>query len=527
MARKGKVWLVGAGPGDPGLMTVKGMAVLQAADVVVYDHLVAERLVDQAPDRARRVYVGKVRGRHVMGQEAINRLLVREGRAGRRVVRLKGGDPLLFGRGGEEALALREARVPFDIVPGVTSALAVPAYAGIPVTHRDAASSVAIVTGHENPAKPDSAIQWDRLAAGADTLVCLMGVTRLPAIAARLMRHGRAARTPCAVIEWGTTARQRTVVGTLGTIAGIAAAARIAPPAIVVVGEVVRLRRRLAWFERRPLHGLRVAVTRPADRAESLCALLEALGADTIELPAVQLRAPSDVAPFRDAVRRLGEADWVFFTSPEGIDWFQRLLRPMRRDLRILQGRHIGAIGPKTAAAIRARGIHVDFVPATYSQEGMLAGLARRRLAGRRAVIFCAAGSRDVLIQGLRGLGLRAQRVTIYETIVPSSLSATVRRVWGSKPGRAPAVDVLTVTSASGAQHLAQAFAASGLSRAFRRLAFASIGPVTSQAVRRLGGRVAAEASPSTIEGLVDAMAAMPRSGVPARGRVVQQGGRR
>jgi uroporphyrinogen III methyltransferase/synthase len=374
---------------------------------------------------------------------------------------------------------------------------------------------MAVVTGHEDPSKPDASIDWKRLATATDTLVCLMGVATLATTAQRLMRHGRPGDTPCAMIEWGTTVRQRTVTGTLATIAARAQAAAIRPPAILVVGEVVRLRERLNWFERQPLFGRRVLVTRPAARASELSRRLEAVGAEAVELPAVELAAVRDRRPFRAAVAELPQTDWVFFTSPEGIDWFTRLLRPLHRDLRVLQGCHIGAIGAKTAEAIRARGLHVDVTPATFSQEGLLDALSRRRLRGTRALIFCAASSRDVLEQGLRRLGMTARRVPMYDTKLPSSLITRVRRLMafdrGTRRGARAPVDVVTVTSASGVDHLAAAFAACGRRAAFRRLPFASIGPVTSHAVRRHGGSILVEASTSTIEGLVEAMAAALR----------------
>ncbi len=498
--KKGIVFLVGAGPGDPKLITVKGCEALTRADVVVYDHLVSQRLLDHAPVASKRIYVGKEKGRHAKSQDAINRLLIRLAKSGKTVVRLKGGDPVLFGRGGEEALELSRAGVRYELVPGVTSALAVPAYAGIPVTHRRLSSSVAIITGHEDPAKPGQAIRWDRLATATDTLVCLMGVSTLPAITGQLIRHGRSRATPCAVIEWGTLPRQRTVTGTLATIASRCRQANLKPPAVLVVGEVVRLRRRLNWFERKPLFGKRIVVTRPADRSERLADLLEALGAETIQLPAIELAPVQANGAFHRAMHALDEFAWVFFTSPEGIQWFRRLLASERRDLRILRGRHIGAIGPKTAASIEQLGIHVDFVPKTFSQDGMLEGLGRRRLAGRRALILSAKNSRDVLERGLKRCGMDVVKVPIYQTAVPAALARRVREVF-ARP-----VDLVTVTSSSCVDHVVEALRAGGLHRHVRRIRFASIGPVTSSTVRRYGGQIAVEAKQATIEALVDAI---------------------
>ncbi len=509
--QQGIVYLVGAGPGDPKLITVRGLELLRRADVVIYDHLVSERLLDHTRPNATRIYAGKEQDKHAKTQAQINRLLIRDAKAGHLVVRLKGGDPVLFGRGGEEALALSRAKVPFEIVPGVTSAIAVPAYAGIPVTHRGLSSSVAVITGHEDPSKPTSAIRWSQLATATDTLVCLMGVNTLQAICQQLVRHGRSRQTPCAVIEWGTLPRQRTVIGTLATIAQRCHQARLSPPAIVVIGEVVTLRRGLNWFERKPLFGTRILVTRPTDRAESLAELLSALGAEPVLLPAIELSPVKSNGAFHRALGHMERFDWVFFTSPEGIHWFRRLLAAERKDLRALHGRHIGAIGPKTAASIQALGIHVDFTPTTFSQEGMLDGLKARRLTGKQALILCAARSRDVLEQGLKGLGMRVRRVPIYQTTVPRALTQRIRAILNAP------LDLVTVTSASCVDHLTQAIEACGRRRAIGQLRFASIGPVTSEAVRHQGGRVAIEARTSTIEGLVGAIVSSVR----------QQGGTR
>ena len=502
------------------MLTVKGRDWLERADVVIYDHLVSPRVLELCRQDARRIYVGKEQGAHTTGQREINRLLIAEASAGRQVVRLKGGDPTVFGRGGEEAWALADAGVPFDIVPGVTSAVAAPAYAGIPVTHRALSSSVAIVTGRDDIAKPEHAGRWDRLATAADTLICLMGVGTLRATAQRLMRCGRAPSTPCAVVEWGTLPTQRTVTGTLATIADACRRAKIRPPATVIVGEVVRLRGRLNWFERKPLFGRRIVVTRAADRAGELIDQLVLLGADVIAAPAIA-QAPAHASPtVRRALEEMSTYQWVFFTSPEGVGWFERLLRQQRRDLRVLRGCHLAAIGPKTAESLRQYGLHVDFTPTQYSQEGLLDGLTRRRrLAGARALIVGAEQARDALERGLRAAGADVQRMAVYRTVMPPSLTRRVRAVF-----REP-VDLVTVTSSSCMEHLAQALQAAGLARLVRRLRFASIGPATSATVRRHRGRLAVEASTSTIEGLVEAIVATIRRRRAAPRRTGQRGG--
>jgi len=502
----GIVYLVGAGPGDPSLLTVRGQELLRRADVVVYDHLVAPQLLQLCPSTTRTVYVGKEAERSsAASQRAINRLLIREARVGRLVVRLKGGDPFVFGRGGEEALALTEARVSYEVVPGVTSAVAVPAYAGIPVTHRQYASSVTIMTGHEHPDKPQSAIRWNELAKVSDTLVCLMSVKTLPMITGKLMQYGQAATTPCAVIERGTTPQQRTVTGTLKTIAIRAVRAKIQPPAALIVGDVVKLRAQLNWFETRPLFGKRIVVTRAAEKATALVQQLEGLGAQVEQLPAIELVPVAHNGLFQDAVQAIPQTDWVFFTSPEGIERFVTMLKPFRKDLRWLVGCHIGAIGPKTAAAIEAAGLHVDFIPRQFRQEGVLMDLPRRVLDGKRALIVCAEGSRDVLADGLRKRGMRVMKVPIYRAVVPHALRKHVLTVFKTP------VDAVTVTSASCVEHLHRALQSAGKSALFRRLRFASIGPVTSRAIRARGGRVFIEAKVSTIEGLVDALSKMRR----------------
>ena len=496
----GKVYLVGAGPGDPGLLTVRGQELLRQADVVAYDHLVGRELLAGCKAGAELVYVGKEANRHTAPQRSINRLLIRAATAGKTVVRLKGGDPYLFGRGAEEALELAEAGVAFEVVPGVTSALAVPAYAGIPATFRHASSSVAIFTGHEDPAKPGSALRWQQLATACDTIICLMGVAALPQISAQLIRHGRPARTPAAMVEWGTLPGQRTVIATLGTIAARVKQAKLQPPGVLIIGEVVTLRKRLNWFEARPLFGKRILVTRSAEKAAGFARQLEALGAQVEQLPAIELIPVKPNGVFRNAVRELPKTDWVFFTSPEGLGWFSKLLKPYRKDLRALSGCHIGAIGPKTAMAIEASGLYVDFVPKRFSQEGMLESLPDRLLAGKRALIFSAAQSRDVLETGLQQKGARVQKIPIYRTSVPQHLAARTQVI-----ARQP-FDYVTATSASCVEHLAQAFRAAGRPAAFRRLPFASIGPVTSEAIRHRGGHVAVEANISTVDGLLEAL---------------------
>ncbi|MBI2093262.1 MAG: uroporphyrinogen-III C-methyltransferase [Candidatus Omnitrophica bacterium] len=501
MKKKYPVYLVGAGPGDPGLLTLRGVELLRQADVVVFDHLVSRSVLRHCSPKAKRIYAGKEgNGATSATQNEINHILIQTAKAGKRVVRLKGGDPFLFGRGGEEALALTKAGLEYEVVPGVSSAIAASAYAGIPVTHRGISSSLAVVTGHEDPLKSKSSLDWQLLSNACDTLVFLMGLTTLPGIVARLLEHGRSALTACAVIEWGTTAHQRTVVGNLKTIAKKVTQAAIHPPAVLVVGDVVKLRRELAWFEKKPLFGKRILVTRAADKAEALVRKLQLLGAEVEELAAIELKAVSVSRRFKAIIQSTQKPDWVFFTSPEGIFWFYRMLEPLHRDLRWLSGCHIAAIGPKTAQAIEAMGIHVDFIPKRYSQEGMIQDFPARNASGSSALILSAKESRSVLEVGLRKRGIRVSRLAIYRNHLPENLLSGLKDMT-EKP-----FNGVTVTSASCAEHLHQALTRLKKGRLFPKIPFVSIGPVTSAAVRELGGKVTAEAKVSTIEGLIDAI---------------------
>ncbi len=374
-ATVGTVYLVGAGPGDPELITVAGLAALRRADVVVYDRLAPPALLREAKPEALLIDAGKAAGAHTLSQEAINTLLIEHARAGRTVVRLKGGDPFLFGRGGEEALALRRAGIPFRVVPGVTSAIAAPACAGIPVTHRGVAGSVLIATGHEAADGPGASYDWAALARAADTLVFLMGVERLPTIVERLLAAGRPAEQPAALIRWGSTPEQEVVTATLGTIAARARERGIRPPAALVVGEVVRLREELAWLEELPLFGARVLVTRAREQASGLAARLRALGAVPLEFPAIACAPLEDPAPLDAALATLPEQDWVVFTSQNGVTAAWERLTALGRDARAFGAAKVCAIGPATAAALAARGIRADLVPETFTTAGVLAAL--------------------------------------------------------------------------------------------------------------------------------------------------------
>ncbi|MCC6627439.1 MAG: uroporphyrinogen-III C-methyltransferase [Chloroflexi bacterium] len=496
----GIVYLVGGGPGDPGLITVQGLERVRCADVLVYDRLVGEALVAAARPDCERIYVGKQASRHALRQEEINALLVARCRAGQVVTRLKGGDPFVFGRGGEEAEALVAAGLPFEIVPGVTSAIAAPAYAGIPVTHRALTSSVHIITGHEDPTRPESRLRWEHLAPGDGTLVFLMGIERLDAIAGHLITHGRPATTPVAVVEWGTWPRQHTVTGTLADIAARVSAAGIEAPAVTVVGEVVRLRERLAWFDRRPLFGKRVLVTRARAQASALSDRLTALGAVAIELPAIRI-VPGDDGPLDTALTRLATVDWVIFTSVNGVARVFERLDATGRDARAFGLCQLCAIGPATAAALAERGLRADRVPPEAVAEGILAAFEADDLTGRRVLLPQGDQARDTLAAGLAARGAIVEAVVAYRTTSETDVDpATLRLV------RDGAIDAVTLTSSSTARNLVAALGGdlTGLEQAV----IVAIGPITARTATDLGLTVAATAADHTISGLADALVA-------------------
>lgn len=493
---RGRVTLVGAGPGDPGLITLRGVEALREAEVVVYDYLASPELLQHAPEAAERIYVGKRAGCHAMAQGEINALLVRLGQEGKRVVRLKGGDPFLFGRGGEEAEALAAAGVPFEVVPGVTSAIAVPAYAGIPVTHRGVASSLAIVTGHEDPRKRESAIDWEGLAR-IDTIVFLMGVANLAQIAAELAAHGRPEDTPAAVIQWGTLGMQRTVTGTLADIAARVREAGLTSPAVTVVGGVVHLRERLRWFERRPLLGLRVLVTRARQQASRLAEGLRALGADPVECAVIETAPPLDWGALDGAIAALGRYRWVVFTSANGVEVFFARLALAGRDARALAAARIAAIGPATAEALNTHGVRADLVPAEYVAEALAEAMGE--VQGQRVLLPRADIARPALAARLRAAGAEVDEVVAYRTVRPEGLEARLREALAG-------ANVVAFTSSSTVRNLVEALGHGEAAQALAGVAVACIGPVTAQTARELGLEPAVVAEEYTIEGLLEAL---------------------
>ncbi len=488
------VYLVGAGPGDPGLMTARSLELIAAADVIIHDRLIPASALDGARPDAKLIYAGKEGGGAQVPQSEITRMLIEHGAQAAIVVRLKGGDPFVFGRGGEEAEALLEAGLEFEVVPGVTSGIAAPAYAGIPVTHRDAASSVAFVTGHEDPDKPDSALDWRALAGFPGTLVVYMGVGRLEGIANRLIEGGRSPDEPAALVQRGTLPDQRAVVGTLASIAQLAVDERIKAPAIAVFGPVAALRSRIAWLERRPLHGVTVAVTRAREQISRVAARLRALGAEVVVAPVIRIQTlPGPVPP-------LDSYDLICFTSPNGVDALFERIDAAGLDTRSFPARsrtRVAAIGPATARALRAHGIQTDVMPAKAVAESLAEALADVPVS--RALVVRAREARDVVPEALRDRGAEVDVVAVYETVVEQLDADQIAAV--------AAADYLTFTSASTVRNLLESVdGAAWLTEGESRPRLVSIGPVTSAELREHGLEPDIEAEDHDIDGLIAAI---------------------
>jgi uroporphyrinogen III methyltransferase/synthase len=500
----GKVYLVGAGPGDPGLITVRGRECIRRAEVLVYDYLAAPELLAHAPETAERIYVGKQGGDHTLSQDDINRLLVEKARAGRIVTRLKGGDPFIFGRGGEEAEILVENGIAFEIVPGVTSAVAAPAYAGIPLTHRQFTSTLAFVTGHEDPTKEDSSIEWASLARGIGTVVFFMGVKNLPRIVDRLMANGRSPQTPVALVRWGTTARQRTVTGTLADIVDRVAAAGLKAPCIIVVGEVVQLRERLRWFESgRPLLGRTIVVTRARAQASDLVARLSELGAECLECPTIRVVPPADWSALDAAIATLDRYRWIVFTSVNGVRFFFERLFALGHDVRRLGHLRTAVIGPATAARLLDFGICSDIVPESYRAESVAAAFAGQDIKGARILLPRAAEARPVLPEELSRMGATVDEIPVYRTLPDDSgrqaLVAALEK---------QAIDMVTFTSSSTVRNFKDLLPEEDFEKLMAHVTVASIGPITTETATGLGFHVDLTAEVFTIEGLVAAIVA-------------------
>ncbi len=482
MANKGKVYLVGAGPGDIGLLTVKGMRCLKKADVVVYDFHLNAQVLNYIKGEAEFIYAGKRGGRHTMTQDEINRTLLREAKAGKTVCRLKGGDPFVFGRGGEEAEALAEEGIEFEVVPGVSSSVAAPAYAGIPLTHRKYSSSFAVVPGYEDITKENSSIDWQKLATGVGTLVILMAVKNIEALTGKLIQYGRPPETPVAVIRWGTRAEQRTLVSTLSEVAAAMKEKEIRPPAVIVIGEVVKLRDKLAWFEKKPLFGHRILVTR--EHTEGF-EELEDLGAEVMEFPTLEIRPPESWAELDQAIEGIDSYDWLIFTSGTGVRYFFRRLRELGKDIRSLKGLKICAIGTKTASAVEKLYLKVDMVPGEFRAEGLIKAFSEAGgLKGLKFLLPRAGEAREIFPEKVRELGGLIDTPVAYRAVLPEAKGKRLKRFL--KEGR---ITIAAFTSGATFTNFVRIMDEPP-AEIFKGIAIAAIGPVTAGRIEKEGLKV-------------------------------------
>jgi uroporphyrinogen III methyltransferase/synthase len=501
--KQGKVYLVGAGPGDPGLLTIKAKECLEQADVVIYDYLANEAFLRFAGEKAELIYVGKKGGAHTMPQKDINQLILDKVREGHVVVRLKGGDPFIFGRGGEEAQELARRGLSFEVIPGVTSAIAVPAYAGIPLTHRDHTATVAFITGHEDPTKETSNIAWDKLATGAGTLVFLMGVGNLPNIVKNLVQHGRSPDTPVAVIHRGTVPAQKTVSGRLQDIAQKVKEQGLRPPAVIVVGDVVELRKELNWFESKPLYGKRIVVTRAREQSSEFLAGLREWGAECIEFPTIQVVPPRTWEPLDQVFRRLEKYQWVVFTSVNGVKYFFDRLEGSGFDMRELRDMKVGAIGPKTAEAVARKGIRADLVPDEYRAEAVVEAFKDFDIKMARILLPRASEAREVLPVALTKMGAIVDEIPVYQTIRPLHDKARVKEMLEKEE-----IDMVTFTSSSTVTNFVDMFRQEArlLQEWMSKVTVACIGPITAKTAEDRGLSVSLMPEEYTIDALTHAI---------------------
>ncbi|MBB6633895.1 uroporphyrinogen-III C-methyltransferase [Cohnella thailandensis] len=503
----GKVYLVGAGPGDPKLITVRGLEALQRSEVVVYDRLAGPQLLSRIPDHVERIYVGKRPDRHTMKQEEINHLLVDLALQGKTVCRLKGGDPTVFGRVGEEAGLLKQNGIAYEIVPGITSAIAVPAYAGIPVTHRELASSFSVVTGHESPDKLDRSIHWDKVTNATGTLLFLMGVAKIGYISEQLIKHGRPPETPVALVRWGTRAEQATLVGTLQDIEKKVREANFQPPAVIVVGDVVKQREELQWIESKPLFGRRILVTRARSQASELADRIDELGGEPYEFPVIETRLPDrpeTVEAIRTAISEAESYDWVILTSVNGVEFFFRWLELTGTDIRRFHRAEFAAVGPKTAEALRKRGIVPSALPERFRAESLLDSLGERVKAGQKALLPRGDLARELLPRELEALGVESVSLDVYET-VPAGRKDEFLLEMLQEGG----IHAITFTSSSTVINLLAALREMGVEEPAELLAgtkIACIGPVTAKTAEENGLAVTVRAESYTLDGLVQAL---------------------
>jgi uroporphyrinogen III methyltransferase/synthase len=497
----GKVYLIGAGPGDPGLITVKGLECVKRADVIIYDYLANERLLEQRRPDAELIYVGKQGNRHTLPQDEINGLIVRKAREGKLVARLKGGDPFIFGRGGEEAEELADNNIPFEIVPGVTAATSVPTYAGIPLTHREHTASVAFVTGHEDPTKPESKVHWDKIATGIGTLVFFLVMKNLHTLDDNLVSHGRDPETPVALIQWGTRTDQRVVTGTLQDIVTKVKAAKLGPPAIIVVGEVVKLRQKLNWYESKPLFGKRIVVTRSRDQASVFAEKLIDLGATTIEFPTIEVVPPAHWDELDGAINTIETYDWLIFTSANAVRFFMERLRALGKDLRMLKGVNICVVGPKTAEALESYGLRPDLIPSEFKAEGVLFALGGSKVKGQKFLIPRAKVAREIIPDKLRELGALVIIATAYENVKPTADAERAKKLFEEKK-----IAAVTFTSSSTVNNFIEILGQKEYKSLLEGVVVACIGPVTAKTAEEYGIKIDIMPKEYTIPALVEAM---------------------
>jgi uroporphyrinogen III methyltransferase/synthase len=508
----GKVYLVGAGPGDPGLITLRGKTLLEQAEVVVYDYLANPKLLKHALASAEKIYVGKKGcGLHAFTQEEINQMLIKFAGSGKRVVRLKGGDPFIFGRGAEEIEKLVEAGIDFEVVPGVTSATAAATYAGIPITHREYTASVAFITGHEAPGKKESSIAWDKLATGAGTIVIYMGIKNLPIITEKLIRFGRAPETPVAVVRWASTPQQYSVSGTLATIAGIVREKDIKPPALIIVGEVVKLRSTIDWFEKRPLFGKRMVVTRTREQASELVALLEENGADCLEFPTLHMEPVEDYGVLEKSLNNLSRYQWIIFTSINGITWFFMKLMEKSMDARNLAGSKIAVIGKATADKLLTYGLSADLIPEKFTGEGLAEALIDSGVKGSEILLPRAVKAREILPDMLFRAGATVTIAPVYKNVPPKERKEELRQLLENRE-----VDLVTFTSSSTVSNFISMIEAKNnkeLQRLMKPVTIAAIGPITAKRVQKYGLVVDIQPKQYTITDMVRAIVANYQQG--------------
>ena len=498
---KGMVYLIGAGPGAPGLITLKAIECIKEADVVVYDYLANKKFLEYARKGAEIIYVGKIGGAHTLPQDEINKLIIKKAQKGKIIARLKGGDPFIFGRGGEEAEEIIQAGIDYEVVPGVTAGVAAAAYAGIPLTHRDFTTTVAFITGHEDPMKDESNICWDKISTGIGTLVFYMGIGNLEPNMKKLMENGRSPDTPVALIRWGTTSNQETIIGTIKDIAEKAKQANFKAPAITVVGDVVSLRDKLRWFDKRPLFGKKIIVTRSREQASDFSVLLEKYGAEPIEFPTIETVPPKDWKEVDRTIKNLSKYDWAIFTSVNGVKYLIERLKKQGKDIREFKGIKICAIGPATAKAIEDLGIRVDLLPKEYRAEAIIAGLGKNKIKGKSFLLPRALKAREVLPEEIKRLGGKIDVVAAYRTIKPKEKTDEMRKMLHQKE-----IDVITFTSSSTVENFVSMFQKGEAAGLLEDITVACIGPITKDTASALGIKTGIMPEKYTIPALTDAI---------------------